>query len=65
MILYELLSTEAHPAYQDLQISNGTRQYDFLRSAVTASLAVSKDYISHDVIHALISSSVHPANPAS
>lgn len=53
MILHELLGNEGHPAYQELQISNGARQYDFLRSAVSASLAVNGDFLSHEVIKAL------------
>ncbi len=53
MILFELLLTEAHPVYQELQVSNGVRQYDFLQSLVKASLAVNKDHISLEVVKAL------------
>lgn len=53
MILHEIVGTEAHPVYQELQISNGARQYDFIRSAVAASLGVGRDYLSLDVIKAL------------
>jgi Fic/DOC family len=53
MILHELLGTEDHPIYQELQISNGARQYDFLRSATAASLALERDFLSRSVIEAL------------
>lgn len=53
MILHELVGTEAHPIYQELQISNGARQYDFLRSAIGASLALGRDFLSTSVIKAL------------
>jgi hypothetical protein len=46
MILFELLQTEAHPVYQELQVSNGGRQYDFLQSLVKAGLSVNKDHLS-------------------
>jgi hypothetical protein len=53
VILYELLNTENHPVYQALEISNGNRQYDFLRSIVVASLAIGKPFLSQHVIKAL------------
>lgn len=53
MNLHELLGTENHPAYQELEISNGLRQYDFLRSAVTASLTVGRDFLSSAVLKSL------------
>lgn len=53
MILHELFGTEDHPVYQELQISNGARQFDFLRSAVKASLDVQRDHLSLGVIKAL------------
>jgi fido (protein-threonine AMPylation protein) len=53
MILFEILGTEHHQTYRDLEISNGARQYDFLRSLVTASLAVSKPFLSSQVLKAL------------
>lgn len=53
MILYELLNTENHPAYQELEISNSNRHYDFLMSAVVASLAVQRQFLSHQLIKAL------------
>jgi fido (protein-threonine AMPylation protein) len=53
MILFEILGTEQHSTYQDLEIANGARQYDFLRSLVTASLAVGKPFLSSQILHAL------------
>lgn len=53
MILYEILGTEESVVYQDLQISNNIRQYDFLRSIVGASLAVQRPFVSSHVIKAL------------
>lgn len=53
MILYELLSTEHSPTYQSLEISNGNRQYDFLRSIVAASLEVERPFLSQHIIKAL------------
>jgi hypothetical protein len=53
MILFEILGTEQHATYQDLEIANGARQYDFLRSLVTASLAVSKPFLSSQLLRAL------------
>ena len=53
MIVFELVSTESNPVYQDLQISNGTRHYDFLRSITQASLDLGKPYLSQHVIKAL------------
>jgi fido (protein-threonine AMPylation protein) len=53
LILYEILGREDHPIYRDLEISNGARQYDFLRSLVTASLAVSKPFLSSQLLKAL------------
>jgi fido (protein-threonine AMPylation protein) len=53
LILFELLNTENHPVYQALEVSNGNRQYDFLRSIVQASLDVGKPFLSQQVIKAL------------
>lgn len=53
MILFELTGTESHPVYQALQIENGARQYDFLRSIVVASLSAGKPFLSQHVIKAL------------
>lgn len=53
MIVFELLNTENNPVYQELQISNGTRHYDFLRSVTQASLDLGKPFLSQQVIKAL------------
>lgn len=53
MILFELLENEQNPAYQDLSIDNLERQYDFLRSIITAALAINRPMISTAIIKAL------------
>ena len=53
MIVFELTNTEQNPIYQALEISNGNRQYDFLRSIVAASLAAQRPFLSQHVIKAL------------
>lgn len=54
MILHLIAGgTENHPVYQELQVSNNDRQYEFLRSAVSASLAVQRAFLSTHVIRAL------------
>ncbi len=44
---------EDHPAYQELEVANGNRQYDFLRSIVLASIQVGKPFLSQHVMKAL------------
>lgn len=53
MILFELIGNESHPVYQDMEISNGVRQYDFLHSIVLAALATGRPFLSAQVIKAL------------
>ena len=54
MILFDLVGdNEQDPAYQNLAIENGNRQYDFLRSVVGASLAVGRPFLSSNVLKAL------------
>lgn len=53
MILHEILGGENHLTDQELEISNGNRQYDFLRSIVGASLAVQRPFLSSHIIKAL------------
>lgn len=53
MILYEITGSEAHPLYQSLEISNGNRQYDFLRSIVDISLGADRAFLSQTIIKAL------------
>jgi hypothetical protein len=52
VILHEILGSEQHPIYQDLEIANGNRQYDFLRSIVSASLAVQRPFLSSHIVKA-------------
>lgn len=54
MILHLIAGgTENHPVYQELQVANVGRQYDFLLSAVAASLKVGKPFLSTYIIKAL------------
>lgn len=53
MILFEITGSEDNPVYQSLEISNGNRQYDFLRSIVVASLEMGRPFLSQHVIKAL------------
>lgn len=53
MILYDLTNNEQHPAYEQLEIANINRQYDFLRSLVLASLAAGKPFLSQHILKAL------------
>ena len=53
MILFELFNTEHHPLYQELEIENGARQYDLLRSIVAIALRADKPFLSQTLIKAL------------
>lgn len=53
MILFELFGSEENPIYQELEIANGNRQYDFLRSIVIASIKAGRPFLSQHVIKAL------------
>lgn len=54
MILYEWAGcTEDNPIYQELEVSNGSRQYDFLRSLVLTSLKTDQRYLASNSIKAL------------
>lgn len=54
MILFELAGgDENNAAYQDFAVANGSRQYDFLRSIVTASLAMGQPFLSQHILKAL------------
>jgi prophage maintenance system killer protein len=53
VILFELTNTEEHPLYQALEISNGNRQYDFLRSIVYVAVAAQRTFLSTVIIKAL------------
>jgi hypothetical protein len=52
VIVFELTGREDHPVYQELQIANANRQYDFLRSIVQASLGMGRPFLSQHVIKA-------------
>jgi Fic/DOC family len=52
VILYEITGTEANPVYETLEIENGNRQFGFLQSLVTASLAIGKPFLSQAAIRA-------------
>ena len=53
MILIDLTGGENHPSYQKFQIENGSRQYDFLRSAVEAAIEVNRPFLSQTILNAL------------
>lgn len=53
MIIYEITQSEQHEVYQNLEISNVNRQYDFLRSIVIASVGVERMFLSSHIIKAL------------
>lgn len=53
MIVFELTGREDHPVYRALEAENGNRQYDFLRSIVTACLDLDRPFLSQHVIKAL------------
>ena len=53
MILFELTNTESDPLYKTLEIANGNRQYDFLRSIVFASIASKRTFLSKTILKAL------------
>lgn len=53
MILHDLTGNEADPNYQKLEISNGLRHYDFLKSVVEAAIATDRGFLSQTVLKAL------------
>lgn len=53
MILHDLTNTEAHPIYDKLQVENGLRHYDFLKSLVEISIATNRPFLSQTVLKAL------------
>jgi fido (protein-threonine AMPylation protein) len=53
VILFELVGREDHPVYQSLEVANGNRQYDFLRSMVVASLQMGRPFLSQQIVKAL------------
>lgn len=54
MILFEICGrNEARPIYQQVEVANGARQYDFLRTLVEACLATGKPFLSAHIVKAL------------
>jgi fido (protein-threonine AMPylation protein) len=54
VILHELTGlNEAHPVYQRLEVENGVRQYDFLRSIVEVSVELGRPFLSQHLLKAL------------
>jgi Fic family protein len=53
MILFNLVTGEDDPRYQALEVANGERHYDFLKSVVTTALSVGQPFLSSTVIKAL------------
>lgn len=53
MIVHEIVRGENHPVYQELEIANGNRQYDFLHSIVAASIQLGRPFLSQQIIKAL------------
>jgi hypothetical protein len=54
VIIHELAGRrEDHPVYRTLEAENGSRQYDFLRSIVAASLNIERPFFSQHIIKAL------------
>lgn len=53
MVLFEITGDENNPIYQEMTVSNGSRQYDFLRSVVGASLAINRPFLSASIIKSL------------
>lgn len=53
MILFDLTSSEAHPSYQKLAISNGDRQFEFLQSIIEAAIETGQPFLSQSILKAL------------
>jgi Fic family protein len=53
LILFDLSGSEANPIYQSLAISNGDRQFDFLKSIVVAAVQSQQIFISQSILRAL------------
>ena len=54
MILFELIGgNEGHPFYQEMEISNGNRQYSFLHSIMVAALHAERPLLSQQIVKAL------------
>ena len=53
MIVHNLTGNEDHPIYRKLEVSNGLRHYDFLRSIVEAAIETDRPLLSQTVLKAL------------
>ena len=53
MIVFDLTGSEAHPVYEALVVDNGNRQYDFLRSIVSAAVELKRPWMSSAILYAL------------
>jgi fido (protein-threonine AMPylation protein) len=53
MVLFEITGTEDNSVYSTLEISNGNRQYDFLRSIVVAAVEIERPFLSQTILKAL------------
>jgi len=53
VILWECVGSESDPIYQELEVANGLRHYDFLRSIVNTSFRVQRPFLSSNIIKAL------------
>ena len=53
MIVFELVGSESHPAYQRLAIENLDRQYRFVESVFNACHALSRQMLTAEVVRAL------------
>lgn len=54
MIVFELVGgREEHPAYQELEVSNGNRQYHFLNSIIVTALSLGRPLLSQQIIKSL------------
>ncbi|WP_324748797.1 Fic family protein [Sphingomonas sp. LY54] len=53
MLIFEIVGTENHAAYQELTIANLDRQYNLLRSLVIASMSVNRPLLSAEVLKSL------------
>jgi len=53
LILHDLVGGEAHASYKKLEVSNGLRHYDFLKSIVETALEVDRPLLSQTVLKAL------------
>lgn len=64
MILHELTGLdENHPIYRAMELDNGRRHYDFLKSAVDAALGINGPFLSQTVLKAINSHAIVCLHP--